>query len=205
MPMRARAAVAVGRRLLLALCAASLGLVTTASGALASSAFNEYRTNSCTGAQFPVALRYTAATGEVNKVTVAELPLDQVALYFGGPCEDGTLHSQLGRGPLDTTIISDPGARSIETGRGCDRVLARLVTCVSRHLIMDLGDGGDYLALDVPLNTGRHEINAGSGNDTLRTLNVIGEEIVDCGDGIDSVTADAGDQLTNCENVTRIP
>lgn len=44
-------------------------------------------------------------------------------------------------------------------------------------------------------------ISAGGGNDSVNTFNGIGGDLIDCGDGNDTVRKDAGDFTANCENV----
>ena len=67
------------------------------------------------------------------------------------------------------------------------------------------GDGPDYLGSDQMGDTldggaGEDAFEARKGNDLIRAAD--GErDVVDCGDGSDTVQADAIDQLTNCENV----
>lgn len=50
-----------------------------------------------------------------------------------------------------------------------------------------------------PLDTGRNRIDAGAGRDRVNVANGRVDR-VDCGGGIDSVTADKGDRLRNCEH-----
>ena len=72
--------------------------------------------------------------------------------------------------------------------------------------IVDGNEGNDTLdggAGNDKMNggTGTDTINGGAGDDTIRTADGL-EETIDCGEGNDTITADAQDKLTGCENVT---
>jgi hemolysin type calcium-binding protein len=54
-----------------------------------------------------------------------------------------------------------------------------------------------YAATD-PLDTGRNRVDGGSGRDHVNVANGR-RDVVDCGGGIDTVKADKGDKLKNCE------
>jgi hypothetical protein len=183
--------------------AAATAIAATTGVAAASSASMERHDHGC-GWDY-VATTYTADPGEVNKLAVVGVPQDGFAL--DGTCVGGNF------GIPDTAVVafSDAGAGAIRVGLGCNRVRPRVAVCGQEPLKIALGDRDDYLALNVLpeysitglLSAVVSTIDAGTGNDSLRTLNGT-TDLVDCGAGADAVTADAFDELSNCETVTRV-
>lgn len=62
-------------------------------------------------------------------------------------------------------------------------------------------DGNDAITLQRGL--GPRTIHAGAGNDAISAANGV-RDVVDCGAGLDTVTADRSDVLRGCEYVTRV-
>ena len=113
-----------------------------------------------------------AATTGIEQMNI-DLPSGTVSHYeLDGSGFSG--RSVLGTGNGNDIVRTGPGPDDVQTGAGNDLV-----------------DGG--AGLDV--------INAGNGNDTVGVRDGR-QDLVDCGGGTDSVTADAVDVLTGCENVS---
>ena len=77
----------------------------------------------------------------------------------------------------DDTVRGGPGSDVVDGGGGNDTI--------------DPGPGGDV-------------VRGGAGNDTISVRDGVADS-VDCGDGVDTVTADRSDVLTGCENVSLPP
>lgn len=124
-----------------------------------------------------------------------------------GPGED-TVRIMLTDMPV--SAAGGTGSDDIQTGETADDVNGeqgsdRLVTAGGDDIIagedgndtIDAGPGNDKI---LPGN-GEDIIAAGPGDDTIRAADGLPEKI-DCGEGNDTVVADAQDELTGCENVT---
>jgi hypothetical protein len=106
---------------------------------------------------------------------------------------------------LDVTIqvtdVTESGVRKRGTAKA-DRLVGSAYADV-----LDGRAGPDHLfgyaGNDILIGgLGKDEIKAGSGNDTIRAREKT-RDVVRCGPGVDTVTADRIDVLTNCENVSR--
>lgn len=158
---------------------------------------------------FPITTQYLGGP-EVNKVTAIAGTL-RLSFYDLRYC--GHLNGTTGQ------VLFLDSATKITPGPGCIQTIGRLVTCQLGRLVIDLGDGDDYLAMvlspevdageDLPGGGMRgSSINGGGGNDHLRTVNR-SYDLVACGPGDDTVLADAGDQINardqidaDCEHVS---
>ena len=119
----------------------------------------------------------------VVTASAATTGLEQMNLDFpsGPPGQhyelDGSAfsgRSVLGTGNGPDLVRTGPGPDDVQTGAGND--------------IVDSGPGADVLK-------------AGNGNDTVGVRDGT-QDLVDCGGGTDTVTADAVDVLTGCESVS---
>ena len=139
--------------------------------------------------------------GQANKLTVS---LQDVTIDTGfgtiGPCSSFIVGATNG-------YISDSGA-PVTAGNDCSSLQPKVALCdVASGLDsvgptrIYLGGGADSLALEASAPLIPSIVYAGSGNDTVRTLNGA-RDTVDCGPGVDSVVRDSKDVLTNCETVT---
>jgi hypothetical protein len=154
-------------------------------------------------------LAYRAAPGEVNqlKFTLGLADVTPVA----DPCSLVEF--------AVAAAISDTAG--VTAGSQCHSARPTAAVCLSTALLrplIELGDRNDTLRLAVSggaetgvpstfvpgAGTFGADIDAGTGDDNLTTANGA-TDTVDCGDGVDTITADASDQLVNCENVTLTP
>jgi hypothetical protein len=183
-------------RLLMLSLLATLALAGPASAATV--AVTKVTTNDPCGTTNNVS--FTAGPGEVNKLTLVQADVEiNGGIGFPGPCFY-FYHRET------TAVVSDPGA-PLTAGAGCSSLTRAQAACSVASAMdtlapatIDLGNRADALALSLGTPAA---VDAGPGNDQLRTLN--GEtDTVDCGGGFDTITADAADQLTACESVTRL-
>ena len=89
-------------------------------------------------------------------------------------------------------LSGEQGNDTLSSGAGDD-----ILTGDEGNDTIDGGEGNDKLTGA----TGTDTFTAGPGDDTILAADGLAEK-VDCGDGTDTVTADAQDTLTACENVT---
>jgi RTX calcium-binding nonapeptide repeat (4 copies) len=94
-------------------------------------------------------------------------------------------NDRLTGGKGDDALFGGPGADRIVGGSGADYLSG--------------GSGHDRLVG----GPGRNRIEGGGGSDSISSANGV-REMVDCGFGGDSVTADRRDVLTGCERVKRV-
>jgi Ca2+-binding RTX toxin-like protein len=166
------------------------------------------------GAAAPPALGATARTGEDRLIIQAD------------PGETNDIAVTLGAGGF---TVTDGGA-ALATRGACAAVAASRVTCSAAgitSIFVDSADGADHVvnATAVPStmnggpgddtlqggsgsdtlrgNPGIDTIDAGAGDDAVITRGDVPDKIR-CGDGVDTVTADAFDQdLGGCETFDR--
>jgi hypothetical protein len=129
---------------------------------------------------------FTAASGEVNHLSVDY---------------SGTGNSYVS--------FSDTGVSQITAGPGCSTQSAQVVRCLATNvtaLVLDLGDGNDWLGVSVGARPstvygglgndtiysgfGNDRVDAGAGNDTVD--GTWGDDAVDGGDGADTINAAYG-------------
>jgi hypothetical protein len=147
---------------------------------------------------------YRAAPGEVN----------QLKLSFGvADVVPGVLDCFENRLEVAAAFSDTAG---VTAGHLCHSARPTAAVCLSDDAVawprIYLGDGNDTLRLTAPAfvdwpvaaGTFGASVDAGPGNDDLNTVNGAAD-YVDCGDGVDTITADFDDQLVNCENVTLTP
>lgn len=61
------------------------------------------------------------------------------------------------------------------------------------------GNGNDHIRAVAVYSGSQSDVQGGAGDDNIEAHNGVGD-IIDCGDGTDTVTFDAGlDTVTNCE------
>ena len=134
-----------------------------------------------------------------NNVTFAELDPDDTIEHSGcqgssprNPvvCAEGTVHVAAGEGD-DTVQMPDsaPVAVSADGGGGRDN----LVTGAGAQTLAG-GAGSDHLNA----GAGADSYLGGAGNDMIDAADGAVDR-VDCGDGVDAVSADPEDVLTGCE------
>jgi Ca2+-binding RTX toxin-like protein len=116
------------------------------------------------------------------------ISLDDVA-NDGVPGEGDNVHSDIesvGATQYADTLIGNDSANWLDGGGGDDRI--------------EGGPGDDHLSG----SAGSDSISAGAGDDTVDAVYWAGvdPDVVDCGPGTDTVTAEPEDQLIDCENVT---
>ena len=117
------------------------------------------------------------------KYTIADIP----GAFAGS---SGADTAEFGDGTDD--LAGEQGNDMLSAGGGDD-----LLDGNEGNDTLDGGAGNDKLSG----GTGTDTIMGGAGDDTIRTADGL-EETIDCGEGTDTITADAQDKLTGCENVT---
>lgn len=124
-----------------------------------------------------------------------------------GPAEDKVKYSIA---DIPGAFAGSSGADTAEFGDGTDDLAGEqgndTLSAGGGDDLVDGNEGNDSLdggAGNDRLNggTGTDTIAAGAGDDTVLAADGL-EETIDCGEGNDTVTADAQDKLTGCENVT---
>ena len=140
-----------------------------------------------------------------NTVVFREIDTADTITHSGGDCQGsspdnpvtctaGTVHVAAGDGD-DSVQLPDapPLAVSADGGPGADTIVT---AGGSQTLAGDTGN--DYL----DAGAGADSYLGGAGNDLIAAADGVVDR-VDCGDGLDSVSADPGDILTGCEAVLR--
>lgn len=105
-------------------------------------------------------------------------------------------------------ILTD--ATGIAIGPGCTRVDANTADCgiaaTVTRLAVQLGDGNDTfdgstanVSTTADAGTGTDSVTTNGRSDTVSVEDNTGGDTADCGGGTDTVFADPGDHITNCE------
>jgi Ca2+-binding RTX toxin-like protein len=131
---------------------------------------------------------------------------DRGADDLAGQAGDDSLHGggaadRLWAGGGADLLHGDAGADVLRGEGGPDRLYGgagpdRILGGPGNDDIREVPD--NYSATD-PLDTGRNRIESGGGRDRVNVANGR-RDVVDCGSGVDSVTADKGDKLSGCEH-----
>ena len=152
----------------------------------------------------PPVVRFNAAPGEVNKLTVLRLVVYVDFIFdVGDQCT-------VVPAPVEVAglVLRDGGAPMAVAG-GCQGGVAGAAVCQDAPLEVFLGDRNDEftsLSIDMErLAAGPGSfVDAGNGDDTIRVANAIRDTVI-CGPGLDTVVADGRDWVdASCENVTRV-
>ena len=142
-------------------------------------------------------------TFPANAIVFEELDRANTIAHSGGDCQGsspanpvtctaGTVHVAAGEGddsvqlpgtaPLTVSADGGPGADTLVTAGGAQTLGG--------------GAGDDYLAA----GAGADSYLGGAGNDLISAADGVVDRI-DCGEGLDAVSADPGDVLSGCESV----
>jgi Ca2+-binding RTX toxin-like protein len=119
--------------------------------------------------------------------------------------DDVQANAATGRGAGDDCLIGDEGDdRTLRGGDDNDLILAGpgndRASGGGDEDQLNGGDGNDQLFPE----DGRDVVNAGDGDDLISAARG-DSDIIRCGEGLDTVTADPTDELHDCELVTIIP
>jgi Ca2+-binding RTX toxin-like protein len=134
---------------------------------------------------------YTDTSATLNALAPGVPPLSSTAATTGFEEMDLSFPSGYGGFHQEVDGSAFSGRSVLSTGNGNDAVRTGLgnddVQTGAGNDTIDPGAGADL-------------VHAGSGDDTVAARDG-SQDVIDCGDGADTVTADAIDTLTNCEKV----
>lgn len=160
----------------------------------------------------PVLVAGLVVTSSATPAAAAQPPGSTAFRIFGGLVGlqasngvDNVVTASTSSGRL---ILTD--ATGIAIGPGCTRVDANTADCGSAatvtRLAVQLGDGNDSfdgstanVSTTADAGRGTDKVKTNGRSDTVGVEDNTGGDTVDCGGGTDTVFADSGDTITNCE------